>query len=74
MYFSDSVSDVAQPGLLWRMSSQVYNIGTGVVGAGVGSIKWAASTTCNIGCGVISATQTAVSKVVPSTTPKPKND
>lgn len=73
-YFLDPANEVAQPSLLWRVSSQAFNIGSGVVGAGVGSIKWAASTTYNVGSGVLSATQTVVSKVVPSTTPKPKND
>lgn len=68
------MKDVSQPSLLWRVTSQAYNIGSGVVGAGVGSVKWAASTTYNVGSGVLSATQTVVSKVVPSSVPKPKKE
>lgn len=49
------------------MTSQAYNVGSGVVGVGVGSVKWAANTTYNVGSGVLSATQTVASKVVPST-------
>ncbi|GIY31365.1 uncharacterized protein CDAR_610081 [Caerostris darwini] len=61
-------------GLIWRMSSRLYNIGSGAVGLGVGSVKWAASTTYTVGTGVVSATQTVVSKVVPSALPKPKKE
>ncbi|XP_064599935.1 transmembrane protein 263-B-like [Liolophura sinensis] len=31
-----------QPGILWRMSSGVYNTASGAVGMGVGGVKWAA--------------------------------
>lgn len=71
--------------MLWRMSSHLYNAGSGAVGLGVGTVKWAASTTYNVGSGVVSATQTVgsgvvsatktvVSKVVPSAIPKPKKE
>lgn len=56
------------------MSSQAYNIGSGVIGIGVNSVKWAASSTYTVGSGVVSATQTVVSKVVPSAVPKPKKE
>ncbi|XP_035221950.1 uncharacterized protein LOC118194849 [Stegodyphus dumicola] len=71
---SDNAPEEVQPGLIWRMSSQLYNIGSGAVGLGVGSVKWAASTTYTVGTGVVSATQTVVSKVVPSAMPKPKKE
>ncbi|KAG8193833.1 hypothetical protein JTE90_029566 [Oedothorax gibbosus] len=67
-------SDVSNPGVLWRVSSQLYNVGSGAVGLGVGTVKWAASTTYNVGSGVVSATQTVVGKVVPSVNPKPKKE
>ncbi|KAF8786870.1 uncharacterized protein LOC129972332 [Argiope bruennichi] len=67
-------NDDSNGGLIWRMSSRLYNIGSGAVGLGVGSVKWAASTTYTVGTGVVSATQTVVSKVVPSALPKPKKE
>ncbi|CAL1272549.1 unnamed protein product [Larinioides sclopetarius] len=70
---SNQVDD-SNGGLIWRMSSRLYNIGSGAVGLGVGSVKWAASTTYTVGSGVVSATQTVVSKVVPSALPKPKKE
>ncbi|GFS97461.1 uncharacterized protein NPIL_456881 [Nephila pilipes] len=66
--------DDSDGGLIWRMSSRLYNIGSGAVGLGVGSVKWAASTTYSVGTGVVSATHTVVSKVVPSALPKPKKE
>ena len=29
-----------QPGMIWRMSSGLYNTATGAVGLGVGGVKW----------------------------------
>ncbi|GFW45158.1 uncharacterized protein TNCV_716601 [Trichonephila clavipes] len=66
--------DDSDGGLIWRMSSRLYNIGTGAVGLGVGSVKWAASTTYSVGTGVVSGAHTVVSKVVPSALPKPKKE
>lgn len=53
--------------MLWRMSSHLYNVGSGAVGLGVGTVKWAASTTYTVGSGVVSATQTVGSGVISAT-------
>jgi hypothetical protein len=45
-----------QPGLMWRMSSGLYNTASGAVGmsvgVGVGSIKWVAEKSYNVGTAV----------------------
>ncbi|XP_054717584.1 transmembrane protein 263-like [Uloborus diversus] len=67
-------SEAPQSGLIWRVSSGLFSLGSGAVGLGVGSVKWAASTTYTVGTGVVSATQSVVGKVIPSTSPKPKKE
>ncbi|XP_015906885.1 transmembrane protein 263 isoform X2 [Parasteatoda tepidariorum] len=75
-----SKKQVQEAGLMWRTASGLYNIGSGAVGIGVGSVKWAASTTYSVGTGVVSAVggtavvQKVVSKVIPSAIPKPKKE
>jgi len=42
-----------QPGIVRRASSGLFALTTGVVGAGVGTVKWAASATYSVGSGVV---------------------
>jgi hypothetical protein len=50
-YISDQGST---GGLLWRMSSGLYNTATGAVGYGVGSVRWVAGKTYDVGSSVVS--------------------
>ncbi|KAL5006324.1 hypothetical protein ScPMuIL_015130 [Solemya velum] len=45
---------VTQPSMLWRVSSGLYSTASGAVGMGVGSIKWAAGKSYNVGSSVVS--------------------
>ena len=51
---------VDKGGLLWRMSSGLYNTSksavSGTVGMGVGGVKWVAGTSYNVTAGVVSGT------------------
>ncbi|ESO95456.1 hypothetical protein LOTGIDRAFT_160606 [Lottia gigantea] len=52
---TDEVNDpTTQPGILWRMSSGVYNTASGAVGMGVGGVKWVAGKTYDAGSAVYS--------------------
>ena len=43
-----------QPGVIWRVSSGLYNTATGAVGMGVGGVKWVAGKTYDVGSAVVS--------------------
>lgn len=52
---TDEVTDERSKGnLLWRMSSGLYSTATGAVGYGVGSVKWVAGKTYDVGSTVVS--------------------
>ncbi|XP_078332249.1 uncharacterized protein LOC144625407 [Crassostrea virginica] len=52
---TDEVKDNGSNGsLLWRMSSGLYSTATGAVGYGVGSVKWVAGKTYDVGSTVVS--------------------
>ncbi|XP_061182996.1 transmembrane protein 263-like [Saccostrea echinata] len=52
---TDEVPDQgSKSGLLWKMSSGLYNTATGAVGYGVGSVKWVAGKTYDVGSSVVS--------------------
>ena len=53
-------------GIVWRMSSGLYNVTTGAVGYGVGGVKWVAGKSYDVTTAVGSAVTTGVKKV-PST-------
>ncbi|XP_062583385.1 uncharacterized protein LOC134245136 [Saccostrea cucullata] len=52
---TDEVPDQgSNGGLLWKMSSGLYNTASGAVGYGVGSVKWVAGKTYDVGSSVVS--------------------
>jgi len=52
----DSLNNGAsKDGILRQVSGGVYNVGSGVLGAGVGGVKWAATTSFSLGTGLASA-------------------
>lgn len=52
---TDEVTDEGSKGnLLWRMSSGLYSTATGAVGYGMGSVKWVAGKTYDVGSTVVS--------------------
>ena len=62
-FFSEQSPPV---GIVWRMSSGLYNVTTGAVGYGVGGVKWVAGKSYDVTSAVGSAVTTGVKKV-PST-------
>ncbi|XP_013397019.1 transmembrane protein 263-B [Lingula anatina] len=77
---TDNVEEPQQsPGMVWRLSSGVFNTATGAVGLGVGGVKWAASKGYNVGAAVVSGSQAVASKVpvvnkLPGLSKKDKSD
>ena len=60
-------SEQAPPaGIVWRMSSGLYNVTTGAVGYGMGGVKWVAGKSYDVTSAVGSAVTSSVKKV-PST-------
>lgn len=66
----DVETSEAIPSMKDRVSNRVFNFGSGVMYYGVGGAKWAASTTYNVGAGIVSAGKNVITR----TREKPKAD